>query len=411
MDAIVKRSCGLDVHQETVVACVLVGGPNERAHKQVRTFGTMTRDLATLRDWLVAEGVTHVGMESTGVYWKPVYFALEEGPFELIVGNARRIRNVPGRKTDVKDSEWIADLVRHGLIAKSFVPPRLIRELRDLVRYRTKVVQSRTAERNRLQALLETANIKLASVVADVFGTSGMLMVRALVGGRTDVVGMADLAKGKLRPKRQELALALEGHVEEHHRFLLAMQLETLDALESKLERLDSRIDELLSPYADVRRLLTQIPGVDRIIAAVIIAELGVDMSVFLSAFHLASWAGVCPGNNESAGKRRGGAAPKGNAHLRAMLVQAAMAGARKKGTYLRDKYHRLKARRGAKRAALAVAHKILISAYHIIDKRIGYAELGESYLDQNSKHRVLRGLVRRVERMGYRVTVEKLTA
>lgn len=411
MDAIVERSCGLDVHQETVVACVLVGGPNQKARKQVRTFGTMTRDLATLRDWLVAEEVTHVGMESTGVYWKPVYYALEEGPFEIIVGNARRIRNVPGRKTDVKDSEWLADLVRHGLIAKSFVPPRLIRELRDLVRYRTKVVQSRTAERNRLQALLETANIKLATVVADVFGMSGMLMVRALVEGRTDVISMADLAKGRLRPKRNELALALEGHVEEHHRFLLAMQLETLDAFESKLERLDTRIDELLSPYADVRRLLMQIPGVDQLVAAVIIAELGVDMSVFVSALHLASWAGVCPGNNESAGKRRGAAAAKGNAHLRAMLVQAAMAAARKKGTYLRDKYHRLKARRGAKRAALAVAHKILISAYHIIDKRIDYAELGESYLDRNSKHRVLRGLVRRVERMGYRVTVEELVA
>jgi transposase len=311
----------------------------------------------------------------------------------------------------VKDSEWIADLVRHGLIRKSFVPPPAIRELRELVRYRTTVVQSRTAQRNRLLAQLETANVKLASVVADVFGKSGMLMVRALVDGNTDFASIAELAIGKLRPKRKELALALKGRIEEHHRFLLRMELEMLDTLELQLARLDERIEEVVSPYREARDRLKQIPGVDTVVANAILGEIGADMSAFPNAQHLASWAGVCPGNNESAGKRRGTKARKGNAHLRAMLVQAAMAGARKKGTYVRDKYHRLKARRGAKRAALAVAHKILVAAYHMLNRQVGYAELGEAYLDHQSKRRVIRGLVRRVERLGYRVTVEEITA
>jgi transposase len=405
MDAIVERCAGLDVHQETVVACVLIGGPNEKPRKEVRTFGTLTRDLLALREWLSAHGCTHVGMESTGVYWKPVYYVLEGG-FELVVGNARRIKNVPGRKTDVKDSEWIADLIRHGLIAKSFVPPPPFRELRDLLRYRTKLVQARTAERNRLLGLLETANIKLATVASDVFGVSGMLMVRALAEGRTDIDQLAALAKGRLRKKRAALALALEGRVEEHHRFLLGMQLSRLDALEQDLARVDERVDLKLDPYRDVHRLLTQIPGVDCVVASVLIAELGVDMSVFPSAKHLASWAGVCPGNNESGGKRRTGSTRKGNVHLRTILVQAAVASGRAKGTYLKDKYHRLKARRGPKRAALATAHKILIAAYHILARRVGYQELGDAFLDQQSHKRVAKGLVRRLERMGYGVAL-----
>lgn len=410
MEAIVERCAGLDLHQETVVACVLVGRPNEKPRKEVRTFRTFTRDLQALREWLSERGCTHVGMESTGVYWKPVYFALE-GHFELILGNARHIKNVPGRKTDVKDSEWIADLVRHGLVAKSFVPPPPIRELRDLLRYRTKLVQQRTAERNRLQGLLETANVKLGCVASDIFGVSGMLMVRALVDGKTDVEALASLAKGRLRKKLPDLALALDGRLEEHHRFLLGLQLERLDAMEADLQKLDTRIDEKLIPYADVHRLLMQIPGVDRVVAAVIIAELGVDTSVFLSVHHLASWAGVCPGNNESGGKRRGGTARKGNVHLRTILVQAAVAGSRTKGTYLKDKYHRLKARRGGKRAALAIAHKILIAAYHIMTRKVGYLDLGDAFLDQRSHQRVAKNLVQRLERMGYDVALTEKKA
>jgi transposase len=363
----------------------------------------MAADLLTLRDWLQAYGVTHVALESTGVYWKPVYFALE-GHFELIVGNARRIKNVPGRKTDVKDSEWIADLLRHGLIAKSFVPPAPIRELRDLLRYRTKLVQSRTAERNRLQGLLETANVKLASVAADVFGVSGLLMLKALVSGRTSPSEMAQLAKGRLRKKQAELELALEGRLEEHHRFLLQLQLDRLEQMDCDLARLDARIDDKLEPYRALHRLLQQIPGVDRVVAAVILAEIGIDMSVSLSAYHLASWAGVCPGSHESAGKHRSGRTRKGNVHLRTILVQAASCAGRTKGSYLKDKYHRLKARRGAKRAALAIAHKILIAAYHLLSSGCAYHELGDTYLDQLSKRRVTKGLVKRLERLGYHV-------
>jgi transposase len=408
MQVIIERCCGLDVHQETVVACVLVGAPGVRPRKEVRTFRTVTRDLEALRDWLKAEAVTHVGMESTGIYWRPVY-AILEGHFELIVGNARHIRNVPGRKTDVKDSEWIADLVRHGLIAKSFVPPWPLRELRELLRYRRKLVESQAAERNRLLKLLETANIKLSSVMSDVFGVSGRAMLRALIEGETSAEVLTGLAKGQLRRKRAELALALDGLMQEHHRFLLAMQIRRLEAIEQDIAALDLRIDVRLEPYRAAHALLTQIPGVDWLVAAVLIAEIGVDMSVFLSAYHLAAWAGVCPGNHESAGKQRSGRARKGNVHLRTMLVGAAISAARTKGSYLKDKFHRLKARRGALRAALAIAHKILVAAYHMLANGVDYRDLGEAYLDQIGQTRTVANLKRRLERLGYYVTLEPL--
>jgi transposase len=406
MEIIIERCCGLDVHQETVVACVLIGAPGERPRKEIRTFRTMTRDLEALRDWLQELGVTHVGMESTGVYWRPVYAVLE-GCFDLIVGNARHIRNVPGRKTDVKDSEWIADLVRHGLIAKSYVPPRPLRELRELLRYRRKLVESQAAERNRLLKLLETANIKLASVASDVFGVSGRAMLRALIAGEASPEAMADLARGLLRRKRDDLILALDGRLEEHHRFLLAMQLRRLEAIEADIAALDARIGERLEPYSAPHALLMQIPGVDWVVAAVLIAEIGVDMSVFVSVYHLSAWAGVCPGNHESAGRQRSGRARKGNVHLRAILVGAAVSASRTKGSYLKDKFHRLKARRGALRAALAIAHKILVSAYHMLERNLPYRDLGEAYLDQISQTRTVANLKRRLERLGYKVTLE----
>jgi transposase len=406
MQVMVERCCGLEVHQETVVACVLVGAPGLLPRKAERTFRTMTRELEALRDWLKAMGVTHVGMESTGVYWRPVYAVLE-GHFELIVGNARHIRNVPGRKTDVKDAEWIAELVRHGLIAKSFVPPRPLRELRELLRYRRKLVESQAAERNRLLRLLETANIKLASVATDVFGVSSETMLRALIEGNASAEEMAGLAKGKLRRKHDDLVLALEGRVEEHHRFLLSLQLRRLEVAEQDIEALDRRIAERLEPYSLEHALLTQIPGVDWVVAAALIAEIGVDMSVFLSVHHLAAWAGVCPGNHESAGKQKSGRIRKGNVHLRTMLVGAAISASRTKGSYLKNKFYRLRARRGALRAALAIAHKILFAAYHMLAKGLGYRDLGEAYLDQIDQTRTAANLKRRLERLGYIVQLQ----
>lgn len=405
MEAIIEQCCGLDVHQGSVVACLLVGHAERRPTKTVRTFGTMTRDLLSLRDWLREQGCTVVGMESTGIYWKPVH-AVREDDFEVVVGNAHHIRNVPGRKTDVKDSEWIANLLRHGLIAKSFVPPQPIRELRDLLRYRRKLVENRTAERNRLLKLLETANIKLASVASDVFGVSGMAMLRAIVAGEATPEQMAQLAKKSLRKKIAELELALDGKVQEHHRFILQMQMDRLEQLESHISKLDQRIDEKLEPYREQHQRLVQIPGVDRVVAATLVAELGVDMSVFKTASHLAAWAGVCPGNNESAGKRKPSQARKGNVHLKTILVEAANSASRTKGSYLKDKFFRLKSRRGHKRAAMAVGRKILQSAYLMLSTTSDYRELGDAYLDNLDADRTAFNLVRRIERLGFDITI-----
>ena len=405
MQILVDRACGLDVHQATVVACLLVVGKDGRVQKQMRTFGTTTQELLGLREWLLAQGCSHAAMESTGVYWKPVY-AILEGQLEIVVANAQHVKKVPGRKTDVKDAEWLAELLCHGLLRPSFVPPKPIRELRDLTRYRRKLVQSQATERNRLLKVLESANIKLASVASDVFGVSGRLMVRALIEGKANPKEMAELAKRKLRSKIPELELALEGKIEEHHRFLLKLQLDRLESLEKDLEVLEQRIQQKLEPYAAQLALLDEIPGVDWTLAAVIIAELGVEMSVFENVSQLASWAGVCPGNNESAGKRKSSRIPKGNVYLRTALVEAAHSAAKAKGTYLRDKFYRLKARRGYKRAAVAVAHKILVAIYHMLSQDVSYNDLGDLYLDKLNKHHLTRNLVHRLERLGYGVTL-----
>jgi transposase len=407
MQTLVERGCGLDVHQATVVACLLIVLKNGKVRKEIRTFGTTTRELLALREWLLSQGCTNVAMESTGVYWKPVYAVLEGGALQIVVANAQHVKKVPGRKTDVKDAEWIADLLCHGLLRPSFVPPKPIRELRDLMRYRRKLVESQGAERNRLLKLLETANIKLASVATDVFGMSGRLMLRALIEGKATPQEMAELAKGVLRKKIPELEPALEGKLEEHHRFLLRLQLDRLEAAEKDLAVLEQRIQQKLQPYEAQLTLLDEIPGVDWTLAAAILAELGVDMSVFGGTSQLASWAGVCPGNNESAGKRKNSRIPKGNVYLKTALVEAATAAARTKGSYLRDKFYRLKARRGYKRAVVAVAHKILVAIYHMLSHQVGYNELGDLYLDKLNKHHVTRNLVRRLERLGYTVTLE----
>jgi len=407
MDMQMKHACGLDVHQATVVACLLSVLDSGKVKKQIRSFGTTTRELQALREWLQAEGCKQVAMESTGVYWKPVY-ALLEGPLELIVANAQQIKNVPGRKTDIKDAEWIADLLLHGLLKPSFVPPKPIRELRDLTRYRRKLTDSQSAECNRLLKVLETANIKLASVASDVFGVSGLAMLGALAEGKATPAEMAELARGRLRGKIPQLEPALDGRMEEHHRFLLKLQLRRLQDLDRDLAELDSRIEEKLQPYQEQVELLRGIPGVDWILAAVIIAELGIDMRVFGSAPRVANWTGVCPGNHESAGKRRNVRVTKGNVHLKTALVEAAHAAARTKGTYLRDKYFRLKARRGAKRAVVAIAHKILVAIYHMLSGHVPYDELGDLYLDKLHKHHLTRNLVRRLERLGFHVTLQE---
>lgn len=405
MQTLIECGCGMDVHQATVVACLWMVRKDGKVQKQMRTFGTTTRELVGLREWLLSAGCAHVAMESTGVYWKPIY-AILEGALEIVVANAQHIKKVPGRKTDVKDAEWIADLLCHGLLRSSFVPPKPIRELRDLMRYRRKLVETQAAERNRLLKVLETANIKLANVATDVFGMSGRLMLRALIKGKATPQEMAELAKGLLRKKIPELELALEGKLEEHHRFLLELQLQRLEAAEKDLAALEQRIRQKLEPYAAQLALLDEIPGVDWTLAAVIIAELGVDMSVFGSVSQLASWAGVCPGNNESAGKRKSSRIPSGNVYLKCGRVEAANAAARAKGTYLRDKFFRLKARRGYKRAVVAIAHKILVAIYHMLSQQVSYNDLGDLYLDKLNQNHLTRNLVHRLERLGYAVTL-----
>lgn len=406
MEALVERCCGLDVHQAVIVACLLIGDPGQEPKRIVRKFGTFLKDLYELKSWLLENRCTHVAMESTGVYWMPVYELFEDS-LKVVVGNAQHMRNVPGRKTDVKDSEWIADLLRHGLIASSFVPPRPLRDLRALVRYRRKLIQNRTAERNRLQKLLETANIKLATVLSDVFGVSGRLMLKALLEGTATPEEISRLARGRLRSKMSLCKQALEGSFTEEHRFLLGIQLRRLDDIEASIQTLDLRIQEKIAPWRKEQERLAQIPGVDAIIAASIIAEIGVDMKVFHGAGHLAAWAGVCPGNNESAGKSRRARTRKGNVHLRTMLIDAARAASRTKGTYLGAKYRRLKTRMDGNRAAMAIAHKVLVSAYHMLATGADYKELGDDYFDRRAPQSVKDRLVRRLERLGYQVHLE----
>lgn len=406
MDVVYERCCGLDIHKKTVVACLLVPGPDGQPVAQVRTFGTMTDDLLALAEWLAAAACTHVAMESTGVYWKPIYNLLEE-QFTLLLVNARHIKAVPGRKTDVKDAEWVADLLRHGLLRGSFVPDRAQRELQELTRYRTSLVQERAAEINRLQKTLEGANIKLGDVASDVVGVSGRRMLEALVAGEDDPVGLAELAQGRLRDKRPQLARALRGRMGTHQRFLLGQQLAHIAQLDASIAAVSAEIEERLRPFAAAQERLRTIPGVGTRTAEILLAEIGSDMRRFPTAGHLASWAGLCPGNDESAGKRRSGTTRKGTPWLRAALIEAARAAGRSKGTYLGAQYHRLAARRGAKRAAVAVGHSILVSVYHLLRDQEDYHDLGGTYFDERDRQAVERRLVRRLEGLGHKVILE----
>jgi transposase len=345
-------------------------------------------------------------MEATGVYWKPVYNLLE-GHFDLVVANARHIKAVPGRKTDVKDAEWIADLLRHGLLRSSYVPPPELRELRALLRYRVKLVNARSGERNRVTKLLESCNIKLSSVASDVFGLSGRLMLDALKRGQASPEEMAELAKGRMRSKLPLLKLALEGRMEDHHRQLLSIQLDRLERLDRDLKQMDAKLESKLKPYERQMELLDGIPGINWVTAATVIAEIGIKMSQWPTVGHLTSWAGLCPGQNESAGKRGKSNIRPGNPYLRSALVEAAIAATCAKDSYFREKYYRLKARRGHKRAVVAVAHKLLIAIYHVLTSDTSYQELGADYLERLEPERLKHNLVRRLERLGYQVSLE----
>jgi transposase len=406
MDVMYPQCCGLDVHKKTVTACLITSTEGAEPLKEMRTFRTMTADLLALADWLQQVGCTHVAMESTGVYWRPVYNILE-GQCELLVVNAQHIKAVPGRKTDVKDAAWLAELLRHGLLRGSFIPSQPQRQLRELTRYRSTLIQDRARALNRLQAVLEDANLKLAAVVSNIYGVSARAMLEALIAGQRDVEVLAELARGRLRAKRAQLQEALAGRMTAHHSFLLAEHLSFMEALDEAIARVSEEIDQRLTAEQEAIALLDTIPGVGQRAAEILIAEIGTDMSRFPSAKHLASWAGMCPGNHESAGKRLSGKTRKGSRWLRQVLVEIAHAAAKTKQTYLAAQYKRIAARRGKKRALIAVGHTVLTIVYTMLTRQQPYQDLGAAYFDQRERHRVEQRLVQRLERLGYQVALQ----
>ena len=452
MDLLYARCAGMDVHKKTVVVCCRIVEPAGTVTKETRTFSTMTADLLALSDWLTSLGITHVAMESTGEFWKPLYNLLE-GNFTILVVNAQHMKNVPGRKTDVQDAEWIADLLAHGLLRSSFIPPEPQRDLRDLTRQRTILVRERADVVRRLQKVLEWANLKLASVATDVAGRSARAMLEAIVDGQSDVTALAELARGRMRSKRTELERALAGRVRDHHRFLIAKHLIHIDFLDEQLADFDAQItahiqvqpplppqpptdgtvaheDMAAAPtsavsdepseaskvenpltWEDAIAIWDGIPGIGRRVAEQLVAELGVDMRQFPSAAHAASWAKLSPGNNVSAGKRYSSKIGKGNQWLRATLIQAAHAAVKVKDSFLAAFYQRLVARRGVKKAIVAVAHKILTIAYTLLRKREPYRERGAAALDERRKDQVLHRMQRRFEQLGYKVHLEPMTS
>lgn len=400
------RCCGLDLHKKSIYACLLVPGPEGKFRPEIRSFGTMTRDLRALQQWLQKAGVTHVAMESTGVYWKPVY-NLFEGIFALLLVNAQHVKQVPGRKSDVRDCEWLAVLLQHGLLNSSYVPDREQRELRELTRYRISLVQEHSAELNRLEKTLEGCNIKLAAVASTLATVSARDMLEQLAAGVTDPEVLAELARGKMREKLEPLKLALEGQVGAHQRFLLRQQLDHLVSLEVLITKVSAEIARRLVPYEPILKRLETIPGVGRRIAEQLVAEIGLDMSRFRTAGHLASWSGMCPGQDESAGKRRSGKTRKGNRWLRSTLVESAQSAARTKGSYTQAQKHRIAARRGARRATVAVGHTILTATYYILRDQVEYKELGAQYYDERDREGVIRRAVARLKALGVNVTIE----
>ena len=462
MELLYQRCCGLDIHKKMLVACLIIVTADGKRHKEIRSFRTVTQDLLQLLDWLKAAGCTHVAMEATGVYWRPIYNILE-GHFELLVVNAQHIKAVPGQKTDVHDAEWIADLLQHGLLKSSFIPSSEQRELRDLTRYRTTLVEERTRAVNRLQKTLEDTNFKLGDVVSDILGKSGRAILDALLAGERDPSVLADLARGRLKAKRAQLEEALIGTLKPHHHFMLTEHLGHVDLLDKAIARVGAEIEARMSPdeppepesnpsadqselrsspadqqseieqkpshdsselepspancqpqpeqspltWAQAVVLLRSIPGISQRAAEGILTEIGLQMSRFKSAKHLASWAGMCPGNYESAGKRMSGKTNKGSPWLRKLLVQAAHAAGRTKDTYLSAQYGRLAARRGKKKATIAVGHSLLVIIFHVLQEQKPYQELGSNFFDQQERQRLEKRLVQRLEKLGYEVSLE----
>jgi transposase len=409
MQVVYPRCAGLDVHKLTVVASVMLTDSRGRVDKQTQTFGTTTEEVLKLGDWLRAFQVSHAAMESTGVYWKPVYNLLE-GLFELLVVNAQHIKAVPGRKTDVMDSEWIADLLRHGLLRGSFIPPRPQRELRELVRHRTNVVQRRAQSVNELQKVLESANIKLAGVASDITGVSATEMLQGLLAGQTDPEVLAELARGKLKSKREALRKALRGDVREHHRLMLSQLLGDIGWCEEQVLEVSAEIARRLKDDQEVIDRLDEIPGVNERIAQIIVAEVGTNLEKFPTSKHLSSWAGMCPGNNQSGGKRRRGRIRPGNRSLKQALMEAANAAVRKKETYLQTLYGRLVGRRGRKRTLVAVGRTILESVYYMLKNGQHYRELGADYFERRNPEALARKLARRIQRLGFDISLTTLS-
>ena len=406
MEQVIERCCGLDVHKKSVTACIRLPGGKGNRSQHVQTFGTTTTALLGLRDWLEAHAVTHVAMESTGVYWKAVYYVLEEA-FTCLLVNPAHMAQVPGRKTDVQDCAWIAQLLEHGLLRGSFVPPAPIRDLRDLTRYRKALIQDRSRAVNRLHKVLEDAGIKLAAVASDVLGVSGRAMLAGLVGGTTDPGLLAELARGALRKKLPALRDALAGRFRPHHAVLVSHLLAHIDYLEESIGTLSEEITRVLAPFEAALARLDTIPGINRRTAEVLVAEIGVDMTAFPTAAHLASWAGLCPGNNESAGRHRSGRTRRGDPWLRAALTEAALAATRHATGAFAARYRRIMRHRGHKKAVIAVAHALLTTAYYLLVRQTTYTELGGDYYDRRHAERVRRRAVQTLELQGYRVTLE----
>jgi len=408
MEIVFERCAGLDVHKETVVACVRQPGGQKRQRRgEVRTFSTVTRGLSELAAWLQSERITHVAMESTGVYWRPVYAVLEE-QFEILLVNARHIKGVPGRKTDVRDCEWLAQLLECGLLRGSFVPPQAIRDLRDLTRFRKSLVHERGDQVNRIAKTLEMANIKLSSVATDILGKTGRAILEALIAGQDDPEHLAQLAQGLLKKKTELLREAVTGRMREHYRFMLRQQLKLIDALDGQIAELDAQIEHCMLPFAEAYRLLQTVPGVAQRAAQAILAEIGVDMSRFPSAAQLASWARLCPGNHESAGKRQPVGTGHGNRWLREILQEVAWAAARTKRSYYSAFYHRIRARHGTKKAIVAVQHSLLVAIWHMLSNSAAHQDLGADYFEHRSKDRIRRHHVRRLQQLGYEVIIQQ---
>jgi transposase len=402
MKTLHRRCAGLDVHSDSVVACRRTPAKRKVSH-EVRRFSTATPDLLALADWLDEGKITHVAMEATGVYWKPVWHILESR-FTLILANAAHVKNVPGRKSDVNDATWIADLLAHGLIRPSFVPPAPIQELRDLTRTRKQLTREVVQHTQRIQKTLEDANIKLTTVISDIAGMSGRRILKAIIAGETDANKLADLGSTRLKCTRAELVAALTGRLTAHHRFMIGQHLEVLEELERRIAAFDARITEVLGPFTDAVERLVTIPGVSQHTAEVIVAEIGADMSKFPSAGHLLSWAGLVPRLDESAGKRRSTRIRKGAPWLKPVLVQCAFAAARRKNSYLQSQFYRLKARRGAKKAAIAVAASILTAAYHMLKDGTFYQDLGADHLAKRDAVKTVAKLAKRIKELGYDV-------